>query len=308
MLFLTACGAAVGGTSSRPVAVDPGRLSDRVFGDLAFRGAVAISSDEQVGGLSAIEVMDGGARFVAVSDAGRVVTGRMRYDATGGLSDVEDFEIRPLLGRDGKRFTGPASDTEGLARLPDGRWAVSAERVQHIVLYPAGPAPAGPAERILYPTGLGNLSPNGGLEAVTALPDGRLVVIAEGRDNGQPERSAAIGGPNGWVRWTYRAAPDFRPTAAATLPNGDILVLERKFSFFSGLLGRITRVAARDIGSGAVVEGREIGRLDWPLPMANFEGISIARRPDGRLFLYLVSDDNFSAVLPTLIICFELAE
>ena len=45
-----------------------------------------------------------------------------------------------------------------------------------------------------------------------------------------------------------------------------------------------------------------------PLSLDNFEAISATRGPDGGLRLYILSDDNFSALQRTLIMQFTLPE
>jgi hypothetical protein len=40
--------------------------------------------------------------------------------------------------------------------------------------------------------------------------------------------------------------------------------------------------------------------------MDNFEGVAARRMPDGRVRLYIVSDDNFSASQRTLLMIFDV--
>ena len=51
--------------------------------------------------------------------------------------------VMPLLDLDGTRVKGNRRDSEGLALLPDGRWAVSFERWHRIEFYAANPAGGG---------------------------------------------------------------------------------------------------------------------------------------------------------------------
>jgi hypothetical protein len=138
------------------------------------------------------------------------------------------------------------------------------------------------------------------------LPDGRLLAIAEGPENGRPERDGWIGGGDGWERFTYLATPGYRPTDAAVLPDGDLLVLERYFSLFGGLDARVVRVASAALVAGARVAGVAVGTIAAPLPVSNYEGLAAVRTPDGETLVFVLSDDNFSNALSTYLIVFAL--
>jgi hypothetical protein len=104
----------------------------------------------------------------------------------------------------------------------------------------------------------------------------------------------------------------FRPSAAALLPGGDVLVLERRFP---PLEVRLVRLAKADLeGTGALAPS-EIARLAPPQSVDNFEGLDVRQDPSGATLLYLISDDNGCAkqlgVVPsrlqrTLLLLFEL--
>ena len=108
------------------------------------------------------------------------------------------------------------------------------------------------------------------------------------------------------MRLNYRLTPPFEPTGAALLPDGDVLVLERSFSLLGGIVVRLVRVAPGDLVPGLLVVGREVARLQPPLTVDNFEGVAARRGPAGETLIYLVSDNNFSALQRTLLLMFEL--
>jgi hypothetical protein len=60
------------------------------------------------------------------------------------------------------------------------------------------------------------------------------------------------------------------------------------------------------VGAGARVQGRELARLAWPALQENFEGIAVRPGADGRVLLYLISDDNFLPIQRTLLLQFSL--
>ena len=59
---------------------------------------------------------------------------------------------------------------------------------------------------------------------------------------------------------------------------------------------------------GALLEGTEIARISLPLTVDNFEGLGLRRDRDGRLLVYLISDDNFNPLQRTLLLMFRLSE
>ena len=169
--------------NSYRVQLDDSRQERREIGMLRYRGGLALSDrDPDFGGLSGIEISADGLRFVAISDKGAVVAGILDYDDAGDLTGARDISVMPLLDIDGTRVKGNRRDSEGLALLPDGRWAVSFERWHRVELYapnPAGPVTP-PLPKLPRPPGVQSAEGNSGLEALTALPDGRLLVVRRG--------------------------------------------------------------------------------------------------------------------------------
>ncbi|WP_247886861.1 esterase-like activity of phytase family protein [Azospirillum sp. SYSU D00513] len=321
--IVAGCGVASGGgvgTASRPVPLN-GQPSP---GMLSFFGVVELTA-AGVGGLSGLWVSEDGKRLAAVSDIGERVEARLSYDPRGRLSSVSDLTVTPLTLETGAGRGKRMGDSEELARLPEragGGWLVSFEREHRILRYPASPnGPEGKPERLPIPEALKDAPRNGGIEAMAALSDGRLLILEEGDDDGARERRGWIadalpggveqadrkdsgrkGGARGkdarigWNRLTYRAAPGFRPAGAALLPDGGALVLERRASFLGGWGTRIVRLPASALKAGAVVEGEELASIEPPLPTDNYEGIAVRPVAGGETLIYLLSDDNFSPI------------
>lgn len=304
--------------TAREVPLDRGRPEKAAVGPLRFLGGLEIAGGEQVGGLSGLWVDPEGGRFVAVGDTGLVVDGRLRTDAAGRLTGVAGVRARPLPVEEGISRRKRRTDAEDLARLADGSWLVSLERDHRILRYSAGDrGPEGTPTPIPLPPGMEDAPENSGLEALTRLPDGRLLAIEEGGDDGRQERRAWVSGmgspgmavPRGAADWqplTYRAAPRYRPTGVAPLADGGVLVLERRVSLLGGWSSRLVRVAPRQLTAGAVIEGEELARLESPLVNDNFEGIATRPGPAGETLVYLISDDNFSSLQRTYLLQFAL--
>ncbi|WP_083897148.1 esterase-like activity of phytase family protein [Azospirillum sp. B506] len=304
------------------VPLDSGRPDRGTLGPLRFLGGLDIAGGDRVGGLSGLWVDPAGVRFVAIGDTGLVVDGRLQGGADGRLTGVSEVRARPLTVEEGISHQKSRTDAEDLTRLPDGGWLVSLERDHRILRYTGGgQGPEGSPTPIPRPPGMDSTPENGGLEALTLLPDGRLLTIEEGKEDGRQERRAWIAKPglagdglprsaDDWQPFTYRTAPRYRPTSVAPLPDGGALVLERRVSLLGGWSSRLVRVAARQLTAsavaGAVVDGEELGRLEAPLVNDNFEGIATRPGPAGETLVYLISDNNFSSLQRTYLLLFAL--
>jgi hypothetical protein len=194
-------------------------------GRLEYRGGLQLSSpDQRFGGLSGLLVAADGTTFVAISDEGWLITGRLLYDGAGRLAGVGGGAISPLRSQKGEPLASlgkTASDAESLARDAHGGF----EHRHRIVRYPSG---AGPPSIVASPEGLDRAPANAGLEALTRLADGRLLALTEGLQT-MHGVMGWVGRPSAWRVLTWRTSEGFSPTDAASLPGGEVLVLERRF-------------------------------------------------------------------------------
>ena len=196
-------------------------------GRLEYRGGLQLSSaDGRFGGLSGLLVSADGRYLTAISDRGYWFEAGLVYDRSGVLAGIDEASVRELRAPNGKSVARrPAGNAEGLAPAAGGKGVVVSFEVQpKLLLYPAG---GGLPVYLKTPRGLEKAPRNEGIEALTRLADGRLMALTEGL--------WARGGTSGWVggglRWstvTWRTGGGFQPTGATTLPDGDVLVLERR--------------------------------------------------------------------------------
>ena len=300
---------------SEPItAFDVRDPSHRQFGLLEFRGGLVLrSSYEHFGGISAIRVASDGAHFIALSDKGWWFRGHSVYEGTrpGGIADAE---MAPILGADGRPLAARGwYDTESIAE-DGGTLYVGIERVHQIVRFNYGKEGLLARGRpIALPPGLRSLPPNRGIEALVFVPKGlplagTLIAISErGLDKAGNTIGFLIGGASPG-NFAVRRSSNFDITDAALLPGGDVLLLERRFSWSSGLAVRVRRVALGEIKPGAVVDGPILFDVDLGYEIDNMEGLSVHRSAGGETVLTLISDDNFSAVQRTLLLQFTLVE
>jgi hypothetical protein len=284
----------------------------RRFGALEFRGGLVLTSTyREFGGISALRVGADGAHFIALSDRGRWLRGRILYDGTRP-SGIADAEMAPILGADGLPLAAHGwYDTESIAD-DGGTLYVGIERVNQIVRFDFGSdGLLARGEPIALPPGVRTLPHNKGLEAMVFVSAGRLagtlIAISEqGLDKAGNLRAFLIGGPKPG-NFTVKRSDDFDVSDAALLPSGDLLLLERRFSLSRGLAVRIRRIPVASIGPGALVEGPVLFEGDLAYQIDNLEGLSV-HRAGGDIVLTLISDDNFSGLQRTLLLQFTLAE
>jgi hypothetical protein len=290
---------------------DPER---RTFGLLEFRGGLVLTSSfKEFGGISAIRVQSDGAHFIAVSDRGWWFRGRLVYDGIKPKG-VAEAEMAPVLGADGKPLAARGwFDTESIAE-DGGTLYVGIERVNQIVRFNYGKdGLLARGTPIPVPPGVKSLPFNKGLEALVFVPrtfplGGTLIAISErGLDKAKNSLAFLIGGPSPGT-FTIKRTNDYDVSDAALLPAGDLLVLERKFGWTTGLSVRIRRIALGDVKPDALVDGATVFEADLGYEIDNLEGLSVHRNGNGETVLTLISDDNFSALQRTLLLQFTLAE
>ena len=260
------------------------------------------------GGLSSIEISADGSTLLAITDRGDWFRLWIGYDKLGDLVAAEIAEFGQLPDASGELLEGDSRrDAEALARLEDGTLVVAFERDHRLLAYPPGSPPVDGAPVALEPPiGLGTAPDNKGIEALTELGGGRMLAIAEEMPAISGFGLAWLGDGKAWTPMSYALARTFKPTGAARLPNGDLVVVERRFSIAAGLASRIVHVPRRTLRPGAPIAGRKLARLEPPFLASNFEGITARTGPRGETLIYLASDDNFSALQRTLVVMFEL--
>jgi hypothetical protein len=105
-----------------------------------------------------------------------------------------------------------------------------------------------------------------------------------------------------------RRSENFDISDATLLPSGDMLLLERKFSWIGGIGIRIRRIALKSFAPGAVVDGPPIFSADLGHEIDNMEGIDAHTTPEGEVVITMVSDDNFSMIQRNLLLQFTLVD
>ncbi|QPF85375.1 esterase-like activity of phytase family protein [Bradyrhizobium genosp. L] len=282
------------------------------FGQLEYRsGLVLTSAFSGFGGLSALRLDAKGERFIAVSDQGSWFTGRIVYQGRA-MTGLDDVEAAPLLWSDGKPITARGwYDSESLAL--DGSFAyVGLERVNQVLRYDFSKGfTRARGEVVPTPPAVRKLPFNQGLEALVVVPKnlplaGTLIALSERGLDADGNLIAFLVGGKTPGQFSVRRTENFDISDAVLLPSGDLLILERKFSWFGGVGIRIRRLALSEIAPGAVVDGPAIFNADLGDEIDNMEGIDAHVTAEGDTVLTMISDDNFSLIQRNLLLQFTL--
>jgi len=137
---------------------------------------------------------------------------------------------------------------------------------------------------------------------------GTLIAISErGLDAGGNIIGFLVGGRTPG-QFSVLRSENFDISDAVLLASGDLLILERRFSWLGGLGIRIRRIALASVMPGAVLDGPVIFFADLGNEVDNMEGIDAHVTAEGDTVLTMVSDDNFSMLQRTLLLQFTLVE
>lgn len=271
------------------VALDPDNPARRTVGALTYLGGIRLRSDDPAfGGFSAMHVA--GRRFSLLADAG------LGYSFTMGR------DLVPRGGRGWEVPDGPGigwtrtdRDAESVAVEPTtGRVWIGYENANEIWRYGPG-LDRGEARRA--PRAMHDWPLNGGAESIVRLRSGRFLVLSEseGVKGGARMALAFDRDPTDFrargFAFAYRPPVGYSPTDAAELPDGRLLVINRKFTLRAGFTAIVTLADPRQLKPRALLGGREIARFAAPLVHDNFEALAITRE-GGDTIVWIASDDN----------------
>jgi hypothetical protein len=299
--------------AARPIEnFEPGDVARRRFGALEFRGGLELTSPyKEFGGISGLRVLPDGARFIALSDRGRWLRGTIVYKGQRPVG-IANAEMAPILGPDGRPLISRGwFDTESLA-FDQRTLYVGIERVNRILRFDY--AAAGLAARgqiVPVPPEISRLPYNRGLECLAAIPQGMpgagtLIAVSErGLDAAGNIKGFLIGGANPG-QFSVVRSDDFDVSDCAIAPNGELLLLERRFAWTTGVAIRLRRLALSALAPGARVEGTILAFADMGYQIDNMEALAVHRDGSGEIVLTMISDDNFSVLQRTLLLQFTL--
>jgi len=285
----------------RHVPLDASAPDRRRLGSLVYLGGWSLGSgNERFGGISAMHV---GSDVIALTDGGLIV----RFPIPNAPSGTLRGRIEKLWEKSGWPVKKEARDTEALAVAGGFAW-VGYERRNIIARFRTTDWKR---QGFARPAAMRHWRRNGGNEALVRLRDGRFLVFAERTPRGVAtpplllfDGDPAVVGTH-YATLAYRAPAGYLVTDAAELPDGRLLILNRRLSFATGISARL---AVATLPKEGDVEGREIATFEPPVTVDNMEALSVTRE-GGRTIVWIASDDNYSRPLQrTLLMKFALVD
>jgi hypothetical protein len=288
----------------KPLPFNPDKPENTRVGQLQFLKAWELGSGNlDFGGISALTSLPDG-RFIALSDAGTLIG--------FGLTN-DDRTDRPFIAPLPEAF-GPGKgyvdrDSEGLVNdTASGQFWVSYEGKHMIRRFTPSFARS---DSLVRPAEMQYWGANSGAEAIARLPDGRFLVFSEGADrsDGSYAALAFSGDPvePGTTHFVfgYLSPKGYKPTDAKMLPDGRLLILNRRIGFPEGFSAKLTVLNPADIAKDEAISGTVIATLKSPLLVDNMEGMAITQEA-GRTIIWMISDNNFNIWQRTLLMKFAL--
>lgn len=290
---------------ARPIAAfDKLDLEKTRFGKLTWRGGLVLTSPSaNFGGWSGLALTDDGKAFIAVSDAGTWMTGILAYDGAKPKA-VRSARLGPLRALSGKTLARNWDrDAEGVALVEGtplkGRVLVSFERNHRIGRFDTDEKGLSAARSyIALPAAMKRMDANRGLEAITLLGGGpykgALVAIAERLQDGSGNHTGWL-----WVKgkprtFHIRDGDGYDITDAAGLPDGSLLVLERRFRWNEGVKLRLRLIRRDELRPGALIHGETLLDAGMNQEIDNMEGLAVHAGAAGAIIVTMISDDNFN--------------
>lgn len=305
-------------------------------GSLSFvAGFHLTSTDKRLGGLSGLDMREDGG-LLAVSDTGDFVWIDL---ATDGLTP-KALRVAAMLDAKGAGLRGKAEgDAEGLALQGDIA-LVSYEghhRVLAFDLGECGAAARGAPVASASSTSLTgaferkdlSVGGNQGLEGLAITADWMLIAGIETKvGSASPVSARPIEAPPEFDLEIGKDAPELVGLDALLAEKGDGIrlyslhrssnplasnvitivesTLEPTFDQSNMPARVISEIDERSRKGYRVTSSRVLAEMNVFLTIDNFEGIAVRRLPDGRVRLFVVSDDNFSESQRTLLMVYDV--
>ena len=320
---------------AEPVPLQGLNPARKTIGALSFVAGFHLTSDEaRFGGLSGIDVLEDG-NLLAVSDKGDFVWIDLAEDGAtpkaARLSAMSDAKGKPLPSKG-------EGDAEGLA-VTDGLALVSFEGDHRVLAYDIGACSAaarGVPLRWSLPKAFARskltVGGNQGVEALAMTPEGYLFAGIEMKVGAASPLSArpVERGPDFNLKIGENApevvgldllaagdhGQDVRAfslhRSTSPLANNAITVMETYFERYLDQANLPARVVSeadeRSHNRFRPTSARTLAQMNVMLTIDNFEGIAAKELPDGRVRLFIVSDDNFSTSQRTLLMVFDVVK
>ena len=286
---------------------------------LEWRGGLVLSSaSENFGGWSGLVLGNDGKSLLAVSDSGVWMSGTLTYDGKRPKA-LEAVRLGPLrtlkgvpLSRRRERDAEAITLASGTPR--NGSAYIAFEQIDRIGLFEIKNGELGRPSRYIDMPKEAAAMRTDGIEGLTVLAGGpykgSLVAFAENPLRGENVHRGWIwigGKPKGF---TISDLDGFSITDAASLDDGSVLIVERRFRWMEGLRVRLRLLSADSMKSGGSAKGEILlAANNGTAEIDNLEAIALSQDEKGETVVTLMSDDNFNRYLQrTVLLQFTLKD
>lgn len=289
--------------------------SETRFGALEFIGGFTMRADDKdFGQLSGLRFLVPGQEFIGVADIGFWFFGLIARDERGVPLGVRNFRLQPMVDGAGRIIADKRDKDAEAITLKGDRASVAFERNARITEYRLDPHGMGkPLRDLDFVVPRRELRNNAGFEALATAPQtghlqgARIAITERSIDEDGNIFAAILEGPHKGQFKVLRT-DDFDVTDASFLPDGHLLLLERRFSPLMGVAIRLRRIDGGTIIKGALVDGETLMQADLAYQIDNMEAMDVWQRDDGATILSMMSDNNQSILQRTLYLEFRLIE
>lgn len=283
---------------------EPGR---RKFGQLTWLGGVSLSSpSKHFGGWSGLRLAPRGRSLLTVSDSGGWLRANISYK-NGKIVGLSDARLGALKALSGKRLRRNRDrDAEALTlvsgTIQRGTGLIAFERNDRVGVFPITKNGIGKPKRYLkLPKAIRKNRSSNGVESLAIVQRGRqsgaIVTFLESQPNDN-------GYHHGWLikrgnakKLWLKDIGGYAITDLASLPDGGLLVLERRFRWSEGVKMRLRHLPASKIRPGAKLKGEILLDANMSYNIDNMEGLSVHRSKAGQTIITMISDDNYNRFL-----------
>lgn len=283
------------------------------FGQLEFAGGLEMySSARHFGALSGVALEADQKRFLGVADTGFWISGEIERDANRNPIGLSAVVMTDITDEKGAALAGKIqADAESIA-VDGDTVLVGFEQRHRITRYTMDDqGELRWRQSSPPPVPLFELRRNRGFEGLAFAPEtsalsGALIGVSEKSLDRSGNIMAFVRGPDGTFEFSVQRRDDFDITDIAFLPDGDLIILERRFNVQDGIGMRLRQIDDTAIREGATIDGDVLIDADMRHQIDNMEALDITVDPDGVPRLTILSDDNHSLLQRNLLVEFRL--
>ncbi len=245
------------------------------------------ANEEDYGGFSGLVMHNQGSEALVVTDKSFFFVLELHRNEDDNLIGYSVIKRGRILSSKGEHLTGRNTDSESIVLDANNNYYISFESNHRIMMH----AEIG-GKGVFMPKHpmFNKLSVNKGIEALAIDNDNRLIAIPEKPPLGIYDIPIFRLQNNKWKIIKYVKIKDnFLVTDAEILPQGLLLILERRFSWTQGFKTRFRLISLDkfDNTEPITVFTSAANQFD------NLEGVTLWKDRKGEMRILTVSDDNF---------------